>query len=220
MIKRRLRIEAIPNFGVKLYALVAKKSHCIRDIHQEVAEEVCAKISSGRILDIGTGPGYVPFEIAKRAPGLEITGIDLSCGMVKLANKNAEELGVANRVKFKVANAASLPFENEYFDFVISTLSLHHWLKPAEYIREIHRVLKKNGQAYIYDIWKDTPKEIEEQVRNKYGWFRSFLFLTVVRSHSSITSQEAEEILASLEVNFAEKSTQTKGAVLKLKFLK
>lgn len=220
MIKRKLKIEAIPNFVVKLYAFVAKKSPCIRDIHQEVAEEVCAKISSGRILDIGTGPGYVPFEIAKRAPGLEITGIDLSSGMVKLANKNTEELGISNRVKFKVANAASLPFENEYFDFVISTLSLHHWLKPAGYIKEIHRVLKKNGQAYIYDIWKDMPKEIGEQVRNKYGWFLSFLFLTVVRSHSSITYKEAEEILASLEVSFTEKSTQTKGAILKLKFLK
>jgi len=220
MIKRKLKIEAIPNFAVKLYALVAKKSPCIRDIHQAVAEEVCAKISSGKILDIGTGPGYVPLEIAKRAPGLEITGIDLSSGMVKVANKNAEELGFSNRVKFKVANAASLPFENGYFDFVISTLSLHHWLKPTEYIKEIHRVLKKNGQAYIYDIWKDTPKEIDEQVRKKYGWFLSFLFLSVVRSHSALTLKEAEEILSSLKVSFAEKSTQTKGVVLKLQFLK
>ena len=220
MIKRKLKIEGIPNFAVKIYAFIAKKSPCIRDIHQEVAEEVCAKISSGRILDIGTGPGYVPFEIAKRAPGLEIMGIDLSSGMVKVAEKNAEKLGVSNRVKFKVANAASLPFENDYFDFVISTLSLHHWAKPVEYIKEIHRVLKKNGRAYIYDIWKDTPKEIDMQVRKKYGWFISFLFLTVVRSHSSITLKEAEEILSSLEVNFAEKSTQTKGTVLKLQFLK
>jgi ubiquinone/menaquinone biosynthesis C-methylase UbiE len=220
VIKRKLRVEAIPNFGVKFYAFVAKKSPCIRDIHQEVAEEVCAKVSSGKILDIGTGPGYVPFEIAKRAPGLEITGIDLSSGMVEAASKNASELGFSNRVKFKVANAASLPFENGYFDCVISTLSLHHWAKPAEYIKEIHRVLKKNGQAYIYDIWKDTPKEIEEQVRKKYGWFLSFLFLTVVRSHSSITLKEAEEILSSLEVNFTEKSTQKKGALLKLQFMK
>ena len=220
MLKRKLRIEAIPDFAAKFYAFIAKKSPCIRDIHQEVAEEVCARISSGKILDIGTGPGYVPFEIAKRAPGLEVTGIDLSSGMIKIANKNAEELGFSNRVKFKVANAASLPFENEYFDFVISTLSLHHWAKPAEYIKEIHRVLKKNGQAYIYDIWKDTPREIDEQVRKKYGWFLSFLFLSVVRSHSSITLKEAQGILSSLEVSFAEKSTQTKGAVLKLKFLK
>lgn len=220
MIERKLRIEAIPNFAVKFYAFIARKSPCIRDIHQEVAEEVCSKISLGRILDIGTGPGYLPFEIAKRAPGLEIAGIDLSSGMVEVANKNAKESGFSNRVKFKVANAASLPFEDGYFDFVISTLSLHHWLKPAEYIKEIHRVLKKSGQAYIYDIWRDTPKEIDVQVRNKYGWFLSFLFLVVVRAHSSITLKDAERILSSLEVNFAEKSAQTKGAVLKLQFLK
>ena len=220
MIKKRFRVEAIPNFAAKFYAFIARKNPTIRDIHQEVAQEVCAKISSGKILDVGAGPGYLPFEIAKRAPGLELVGIDLSSGMVDLANNNAEKLGLSDRVKFKVANVGSLPFENEYFDAVISTLSLHHWLRPAEYIAEIHRVLKKNGQAYIYDIWKDTPKEVDAQVKKKYGWFLSFLFLTVVRSHSSITSKEAEEILASLKVNFTEKSTLTKGAVLKLQLLK
>jgi len=220
MIERKFKIEAIPNFATKLYALIAKKSPCIRDMHREVAEEVCLKISSGRMLDVGTGPGYVPFEIAKRVSGLEIIGIDLSSGMVKIAKKKAKESGLSDRVRFEVANAAKLPFRDGYFDFVMSTLSLHHWLKPAECIKEIHRVLKKNGQAYIYDIWRDTPKEIDEQVRKKYGWFISFLFLAVVRAHSSIALREAEEILSSLEVNFAEKSAQPKGVLLKLQFLK
>ena len=42
------------------------------------------------------------------------------------ANRNASELGLSNCVKFEVANAASLPFQDGYFDFVVSTLSLHH----------------------------------------------------------------------------------------------
>jgi ubiquinone/menaquinone biosynthesis C-methylase UbiE len=216
----KLRIEAIPNFMVKSYALIARKIPCIIDIHQEVAKEVGAEISSGRILDAGTGPGYVPFEIARRVPGVEITGIDLSGGMVRLANKKSAELGFADRVKFKVANVGKLPFENEYFDLVISSLSLHHWAKPVEYIREIHRVLKKNGRVYIYDIWKDTPKKIEEEVRRKYGRLLAFLFLKIVRSHSSMTLKEAQGILDALPVSFAEKSIHTQGAVLKLQLVK
>ena len=104
-----MKFEAIPNVVSGIYAFIARKSPFIRDIHQEVAKEVCAKISSGRVLDLGTGPGYLPFEIAKRTPGLEITGIDLSSGMVELARKKAQELGLSNRVKFEVANAARLP---------------------------------------------------------------------------------------------------------------
>ena len=220
MVKGKFRIEAIPNFAVKFYSLIARKVPCIIDIHQQVAAEVCAKISSGRILDAGTGPGYVPFAIAKRVPGVEITGIDLSSGMVKFANKKSKKLGLANRVRFKVANVGNLPFENESFDLVISTISLHHWAKPAEYIKEIHRVLKKNGEVYIYDIWKDTPKEIEEEVRKKYGRFLAFIFLTIVRAHSAMTLKEAQEILSALQVDFTEKSIHTKGPVLKLQLVK
>jgi ubiquinone/menaquinone biosynthesis C-methylase UbiE len=219
-LEKKFGIEGIPNFGAKIYALIAKKAPCIIDIHQQVAQEVSAKISSGRILDAGTGPGYVPFEIAKRAPNLEITGIDLSTKMVDIANKKSAELGFSHRVTFKAANVGNLPFENESFEMVISSLSLHHWAKPVEYIKEIHRVLKNGGQAWIYDIWKDTPKEIEEQVRKKYGWFMGFIFLVVVRSHSSMTLKEAREILSALQVNFREKSVQTQGAVLKLQLVK
>ncbi len=215
-----MRIEAIPNFAVKFYSLIARKVPCIIDIHQQVAQEISAKISTGKMLDAGTGPGYLPFAIAKRVPGVEIVGIDLSSGMVDVANKKSEKLGLANRVTFKTANVGNLPFENESFDMVISSLSLHHWAKPVEYIKEIHRVLKKGGQAYIYDIWKDTPKEIEEQVRRRYGWFLGFIFLTVVRSHSSMTFKEAQDILSALPVNFAEKSIHNIGAVLKLQLVK
>jgi len=215
-----MKIEAIPDFVAPLYSLIARKSLCIKDIHVAVAEEVFSKISSGRVLDIGTGPGYVPFEIAKRASGLEITGIDLSPKMVEIAGKNAVDLGFSNRVKFQVANAGDLPFPDGYFDLVISTLSLHHWSNPPAYLKEICRVLKKNGEVYIYDLRKDTAREVNTQVKKKYGWFLSFLFLNIVRAHSSMTLKNAEEILSSLGPGFSKKSVQGEGIILKFSLLK
>jgi ubiquinone/menaquinone biosynthesis C-methylase UbiE len=220
MRRKQFKIEAIPDFMAGFYSLIARKSPCIRDIHTEVAREVAAEISSGRLLDIGTGPGYVPFEIAKRAPGLEIIGIDLSSGMIEIADRNARELGISERVRFEVADAARLPFEEGYFDFVISTLSLHHWRNPAACIKEIHRVLKENGRAYIYDLRRDATKEAESQLKKKYGWFLSFLFLKIVMLHSSITLSDAEEIISSLEVNFTQKTVQEKGVILKFYMIK
>lgn len=215
-----MKIEAIPNFATGLYAFIARKSPCIRDIHQEVAKEVCAKISSGKVLDLGTGPGYLPFEIAKRAPGLEIVGIDLSSGMVDIAKKKANELGLSNRVTFKTANATSLPFGAASFDFVVSTLSMHHWHDPKACFKEIHRVLKNNGEANIFDLRRDTTKEVNAEFRKKYGWFLSFLFLKFVRAHSSMRLKDAEEILSCVDAPFSKKSAQSKGVVLNLQVVK
>jgi ubiquinone/menaquinone biosynthesis C-methylase UbiE len=215
-----LKIEGIPALGAKLYSLIAGKSPILKDLYKEVAEEVSLRISSGRILDVGTGPGYLPLEIAGRSRGLEITGIDVSPAMVRLANINAQKTGSSQRVKFLLANAAGLPFEDAYFDFVISTLSLHHWRKPGECIKEIHRVLKEDGEAWIYDIRRDTPKDVDAQVKKKYGRFLSFCFLNIIRKHSSVTLKEIEEILSSTGIVFSKKRIEEKGVLLKLRLLK
>jgi len=163
-----MKIEAIPNFASGWYSWIARKSPFIRDLYQEVAGEVCSKLSSGKVLDVGTGPGYLPIEIAKKSAALEIVGIDLSQKMVEIANQNAENTGLSNRVRFQFANAGNLPFEDESFDLVVSTLSFHHWRDPKAYIKEIYRVLKKNGEADIYDLRRDTTAEVNAEVKKRY----------------------------------------------------
>jgi ubiquinone/menaquinone biosynthesis C-methylase UbiE len=220
IIKRIMKIEEIPGFASKGYSFIARKFPFFKEFYGKVAKEVTEKISSGKMLDIGTGPGYLPLEIAKCTTDLKIIGIDLSPGMIKIANKNAKDRRLSYRVSFQVANAANLPFENEYFDLVISTLSFHHWLKPIECIKEIFRVLKENGEAWIYEIRKDTSKEVNAQLREKYGWFLSFWFLNIVRAHSSMSKSEIEKLLSSPEVPFSKKTIEDEGIILKLKLLK
>jgi len=215
-----MKIEAIPNLVSPVYSFIAQKSPCIKDIYKEVADEICSKLSSGRILDIGTGPGYLPIEIARRSSAFEIVGIDLSPRMVEIANNNAQGAGLSGRIKFKLANAGSLPFEDGYFDLIVSTLSLHHWSDPARCINEIYRVLKKNGEAYIYDLRRDTPEEVNASFRTRYGWFLSFLFLKIVRLHSSITLKEAEKLLSSHKAGFSKQDIQEKEILLGLHMLK
>jgi ubiquinone/menaquinone biosynthesis C-methylase UbiE len=218
--KRRFKIESIPNPGARVYSWIARKSPPLRDVCIEVVEEVTAKLRSGRVLDVGTGPGYLPVEIAKRAPNLELVGIDLSPAMVAIATKNAAKRGVSDRVRVQRAHAADLPFEDGYFDLVVSTFSLHHWLKPSECLKEINRVLKENGEAWIYDARRDTTKEVNAQFRERYGWFLAFLFLNLVRAHSSITLREIDEILSSPEICFYRRSVVDKGVILKLQLVK
>jgi ubiquinone/menaquinone biosynthesis C-methylase UbiE len=215
-----VKIESIPAPGARIYAVIARKGPQLRDLHNAVAEEAIATLTAGRILDVGTGPGYLPVALAQRAPQLAIDGIDLSPAMVTIARKNAAKSGVGNRVTFHRANAADLPFDDGSFDLVLSTLSLHHWSRPLECLTEIHRVLKPQHEAWIYDARRDTTKEVNVAFRRKYGWFLAVLFLKLVRAHSSVTLHEVETLLASPSIPFLSTHVIDQGVFLKLQLVK
>ena len=148
-------IEGIPAPGAYIYNLMAKRR---KGLDTAIAEKILSKIDEGRILDIGTGPGYVPLEIAKRNPSLEIWGIDVSTTMIKLARKNAEKAGVEN-VRFEAMSAYDLKFPKEYFDLIISVGVLHHLSNPLKAFNEMYRVLKPSEEAWIYDFITDASKQ-------------------------------------------------------------
>ncbi len=214
-----MKIEAIPDFAAPLYDLIARRSVFMRDLRRAVVDDICSNLpSSGKVLDVGTGPGYLPLEIARRMPRLDMTGIDLSAGMVRLASRHALEAGLCGRVKFREANAACLPFAEGSFDAVVSTFSSHHWVDLTGYLNEIRRVLKKGGRALIYDFRKDISLETEAEVRGKYGLFRSFFFLRIPRIHSSLSVDGAREVIRS--TRFLREAAFGRGVLLKLEFTK
>ena len=218
--KRHFRTEGIPKPGARVYSLIAAKSPLLKDLYKEVAEEVFSTISSGVILDIGTGPGYLPIELSKKSEGLQIIGIDISPEMVKIATRNAEKEVLTERVKFQIGSARSIPFANSYFDFVVSTASFHHWFEPVECLKEIYRVLKEDGEAWIYDLRRDMTKEATAQLRNKYGGFLSGPLLTIVKLHSSMTLKKVQAILSSSEIGFSCVNVEDKGLALKIRLSK
>ncbi len=216
--ERFLKIESIPSFFAWGYSFFVGRSRMVEEIYSGIAEEVLSKISSGRILDVGTGPGFLPVKIARQAPKLEISGIDISGEMVKLARKNSERAGFSNRLKFFKASAESMPFEKECFDLCLSTFSFHHWSNPVACLREIFRVLKRGGEAWIYDIRKDLSKEASNHFKKRYGLF-FYILLNLVKIHSSVTVRKIEEVL-SKEIGFSQKILEDKEILIKIKLIK
>jgi ubiquinone/menaquinone biosynthesis C-methylase UbiE len=73
-------------------------------------------------------------------------------------------------VEFKVGSVYSLPYEIEFFDTVVSTLSFHHWNEPIVGLNEIYRVLKPGRECWIYEIWRDLPQDARKRPeRNMAG---------------------------------------------------
>jgi len=127
-----------------------------------VARRAAAMTGHGEAADLGCGPGQLAIELARRAPGLHVTGIDLSDEMLAQGQDNARRAGVADRVSFRRGDAASLtgdaqqiPFPDASLDLVVSTLSLHHWSDPVAVLDEIARVLRPGGSFLIFDLRRD-----------------------------------------------------------------
>jgi ubiquinone/menaquinone biosynthesis C-methylase UbiE len=109
----------------------------------------------GDAVDLGCGAGQLVMEMARKAPGLHVTGIDLSEQMLADARRSAQQAGLEERVDFRLGNVEEIPFPDQSLDLVISTFSLHHWTDPVKVLNEIDRVLKPGGAFYIFDLRRD-----------------------------------------------------------------
>ncbi|MGD8290626.1 MAG: class I SAM-dependent methyltransferase [Desulfobacterales bacterium] len=147
--KQLLKIERIPGVLASSYEKATRM--VIEDYYGQVAEEIVSYFTSGVILDLGTGPGYLPIEIARRAPDITVIGVDLSRSLVRIAQANAAKTSFSHQLQFEVGNAAQLDFDGASFGMVISTGMLHSLKNPVAVLNEIYRVLKKGGEAWIYD---------------------------------------------------------------------
>jgi ubiquinone/menaquinone biosynthesis C-methylase UbiE len=142
-------IERIPGPFAAIYEKAARM--VVGTYYSHVADEVVSSLKEGLILDLGTGPGYLPIEIVKRNKLIRCDGIDLSRRLIRLARKNAVKAGVADRLRFEVGNAAKLKFDDGSYDMILSTGMLHTLKDPVKVLRECHRLLKESGQAWIFD---------------------------------------------------------------------
>ncbi|MDQ3571760.1 MAG: class I SAM-dependent methyltransferase [Actinomycetota bacterium] len=103
-----------------------------------------------RALDIGTGTGEAALLLAREFPQARIRGVDISAEMIGIA-KAKVGLDPEGRLAFKVADAATLPWDDGSFDLVAQ-------LNMPPFFAEIARVLRPRGSVVIASSWgEDTP---------------------------------------------------------------
>src|SRR3989440_5940176 len=119
-----------------------------------------------RILDLGCGRGAVLLMAAQHLTTGRAVGVDLwrtfdqSGNSAEATQRNAVAEGVADRVELHTADMTALPFEDNSFDVVLSSLAIHNISGRAgreKAIREAVRGLRPGGRLVIADI-RATPQ--------------------------------------------------------------
>lgn len=98
-----------------------------------------------KILEIGCGMGLHSLELARR--GAKVHAVDLTDTAVETTQARMKEFGMDAEVR--CADAESLPYEDQTFDFVWSWGVIHHSARTARIVREIARILKPYGDTRI-----------------------------------------------------------------------
>ena len=120
-----------------------------QSLFKQIATSATQFLARGLILDVGTGPGHLPIEIARNSPNVRVIGIDIALELLTDGLKEAKKKRLDDRVSFLRANVESLPFANDTFEVVQSVFSLHLWNNRQLGINEICRVLKLGGRVQI-----------------------------------------------------------------------
>lgn len=107
------------------------------------------------ILDVGCGAGWLSRRLAKMVPQGRVVGMDVSDEMIRHARRASVDF---ENLLFVAGEVAEIPWEPNFFSHAISVESSYYWPDPAAGIREIHRVLKPGGSAWILiNYYRDNP---------------------------------------------------------------
>ena len=122
-----------------------------------------------RILDLGTGSGYLSFPIAKNNPCCDVIGLDIVNSALEANRTRAVTEGIKN-LSFVSYDGIDFPFDANTFDLVVTRYALHHFPDIEHSIGEVSRVLKSGGMLFISDPCPnecDTERFVDDYMRLK-----------------------------------------------------
>ena len=107
-----------------------------------------------RILDVATGTGDVAFRIHDLLPDANITGIDLSAGMLDVARKKlfAMPLEIREKIAFGKADCLRLPFHDGEFSMITVAYGVRNFENLLKGLKEMRRVLKSGGVLCVIEL--------------------------------------------------------------------
>jgi len=112
-----------------------------------------------KVLDAGAGTGRVSLKLAKA--GAHVTALDISPDMLGLLEQKDDT------IKTVIGDMENMPFEDESFDMVFSSMAMVHLKKVDHFLDECYRVLKDDGIMVLLNIHYRKPQVLYDE-KGKY----------------------------------------------------
>jgi ubiquinone/menaquinone biosynthesis C-methylase UbiE len=201
-----------------------------------------------RYLDLGTGNGYLAFALAEKNKNIFVEGLDIVEKSILKNNQIVNEKELKN-IKFKTYDGIDFPYPDGFFSGGISRYALHHFPDINHSIREINRVLERNGffilsDAKTYDIDKKGfidefqkyledghnhfyyENEIIELFKNQ-GFIKEKIFYSYIRyprkhskGYQDLIGNESEEIIDKYKMEIVDDNIFMTVQIMNILFIK
>jgi demethylmenaquinone methyltransferase/2-methoxy-6-polyprenyl-1,4-benzoquinol methylase len=108
------------------------------------------QIGGSNVLDVATGTADLAIMAARN--GMNVTGVDISPGMLRHGQVKVDKAGLTDRVRLRVADGTSLPFSDRSFDAVTVAFGVRNFEDLDRGLSEMRRVLTKGGLLCVLEF--------------------------------------------------------------------
>ena len=123
------------------------------------------------ILDVATGTGDFAFEALSILKPEKIIGVDISQGMLDIAQQKINKRGMGDKFEIKLGDSEKLPFSDNQFDAVTVAYGVRNFEHLEKGLADIQRVLKTGGKAVVLEFSK--PKVFP--VKQLYKFYFNYI---------------------------------------------
>jgi demethylmenaquinone methyltransferase/2-methoxy-6-polyprenyl-1,4-benzoquinol methylase len=140
-------------------------------IWRKIAINELKKDKPQLILDVATGTGDFAFEAIKILNPKKIIGVDISKGMLNIAQKKIDKRSMGNRFEVRLGDSEKLLFDTNYFDAVTVAYGVRNFENLEAGLANMCRVLKPGGKAVILEFSK--PKVFP--IKHLYHFYFNYI---------------------------------------------
>jgi SAM-dependent methyltransferase len=124
---------------------------------------------TGRILDLGCGPGDISLRFAARYPACTVTGVDGSAAMIRLANRRRAIDAAGDRVAFVEGSIPGAPIPAVRYAAIISNSLLHHLHRPQVLWETVASYADPDTRIYVVDLRRPQSTDMARRLVEEYA---------------------------------------------------